>query len=67
MTDVPSTKDLATTSEDEQQATLSTYQADVNGALNIADRYPAGESTPKVTRILVRRWVAMTRAGTGPH
>ena len=44
---------------------VSEYQADVNGALNIADRYPAGESQPQSDRDSGQKVVADDSGGDG--
>ena len=44
---------------------VSEYQADVNGALNIADRYPAGERQPQSDRDSGQKVVADDSGGDG--
>ena len=44
---------------------VSEYQADVNGALNIADRYPAGERQPRSDRNSGQKVVADDSGGDG--
>jgi transposase len=44
---------------------VTEYQADVNGALNIADRYPAGESQPQSDRDSGQKAVVDDSGGDG--
>ena len=63
--EVGSRRHQATFSCTNNDCWVSEYQADVNGALNIADRYPAGESQPQSDRDSGQKVVADDSGGDG--
>ncbi len=63
--EVGSRRHQATFSCTNNDCWVSTYQADINGALNIADRYPAGESQPQSDQTSGEKEVVDDSGGDG--